>query len=236
MAGSHRNNEVEVRTWNLPLIGLVVLGVIGAFVTVWGVVLLTGENEGALPDPAATPPSPSVTISIDASPDASASADPSSSESDSADVPPAEAAPPRRLVIDGVVDSGFDNAVTGDDPLEAGSSNRLSRLESRGLPGSPGTDTVVVVGEDRFDRNAVLNDIADATVGQTIRLETGEATLIYTIDEILELSSDEVQQHPSVAEEDGTRLVLVATTFDDQGERTGTDSVVVATLSDVDES
>lgn len=133
---------------------------------------------------------------------------------------------PRRLVSGDLIDAGFDNAVTG---IDASSDSEVARWESRGSPGSPGTDTVYVIGRVGEDRAfAALPELA---VGAKVTIRTDQGTLTYTV------RRTSLEEHAGL-EDDATfaarkpgRLVLVGNRYDDSGDRLGQDLVVVAQLT-----
>jgi hypothetical protein len=133
---------------------------------------------------------------------------------------------PRRLVAGGLIDTGFDSAVTG---IDASSDNEVARWESRGSPGSPGTDTVYVIGRVGEDRAfAALPRLA---VGAKVTIRTDRGTLTYTV------RGTSLQEHAGL-EDDAAfiarkpgRLVLVGIRYDASGDRLGRDLVVVAQLT-----
>lgn len=212
---------------------LAVAGVVSLLIA--GVLWLLGNDAADDPAPKNATPTlkatPSASSTPTNQPPASSVPKPSTTPRQPT-LPEIEPASPRRLVIGSAVDAGFDRAISSADlPLSAASSAELSRLASRGTPGSPGADTVVIVGEDRFDRSAALNDIADVAEGDTIELETYNATLTYTIGTVAKVDSEALAQQPAYSEKKPGRLLLIATTYDDQGNRTGEDTLVVAQLS-----
>lgn len=220
MAGSHRNVE-QVRhriLTHLPHIAIAV-GVIAiiAFV-VWTVADdpesgLPSATQSASPTPTPAPASPTASAPSDSLPQ----------------IPPAA---PKRLVIEGLVDAGFDESIEmEDEQVEARSADDLSRIGSRGEPGSPGEDTVIIVGQDRFDQQAALNDIADVKKGDRVRLTTANARLTYRVQSTFRVASGTLASASLFTDERPGRLILVATTYSEAGDRTGADTVVVATLA-----
>lgn len=133
---------------------------------------------------------------------------------------------PRRLVAGTLIDTGFDNAVTG---IDASSDSEVARWESRGSPGSPGTDTVYVIGRVGEDRAfAALPRLA---VGAKVTIRTDRGTLTYTVRSTsLEKHSGLEQEATFTARKPG-RLVLVGIRYDASGDRLGRDLVVVAQLT-----
>ena len=129
---------------------------------------------------------------------------------------------PRRILIDDRVDRGFDvstEPVNG--ALEPSSSSEVARWSTRGQPGSPGTDTVFIVGStDSGEAFGYLPGIKD---GEEVRLRTDLGTLTYTVVKVT--TGNPVSDKELSADVPG-RLVLVGV-----GD---TDLVVVANLTEVD--
>lgn len=133
---------------------------------------------------------------------------------------------PRRLVAGTLIDTGFDSSVTG---IDASSDSEVARWESRGSPGSPGTDTVYVIGRVGEDR--AFAALPRLGVGAKVTIRTDQGTLTYTV------RSTSLEQHAGL-EDDAAftarkpgRLVLVGIRYDDSGDRLGRDLVVVAQLT-----
>lgn len=133
---------------------------------------------------------------------------------------------PRRLVSGDLIDAGFDNAVTG---IDASSDTEVARWESRGSPGSPGTDTVYVIGRVGEDR--AFAGLPQLAVGAEVVIRTDQGTLTYTV------RRTSLEEHTGL-EDDATftarkpgRLVLVGIRYADSGDRLGRDLVVIAQLT-----
>lgn len=133
---------------------------------------------------------------------------------------------PRRLVAGSLIDTGFDNAVTR---IDASSDSEVARWESRGTPGSPGTDTVYVIGRVGEDR--AFAGLPRLAVGAKVTIRTDRGTLTYTV------RSTSLEEHAGL-EDDAAftarkpgRLVLVGIRYDASGDRLGRDLVVVAQLT-----
>lgn len=221
MAGSHRNDD-QLRhriLAYLPHIAIAV-GVVAIVAFVWWTATGDPEEPSTENPPAAAtsaPPTPKATQTTEPEPELTEVAE----------------SAPKRLTIEGVVSARFDQSIELEDgQLESRSGTNLSRVGSRGEPGSPGTDTVVVVGQDRFDRQAALNDIADVARGDEIVLQTANGRLTYTVENTYSMASDNIPEASAIADKEPGRLVLIATTYSERGNRTGADTVVVAQLSD----
>lgn len=228
MAGSHRNAEdSSSKLLRAPVIAIAVGLVLLLVFVVWTV---AGDDTPGTP-PTSTPVTTSAPVPT-TSPTTSMEPVPVSPIDDLPRIP---GAPPQRLVIGDAVDVRFANAITSEEGLlEAPTPDRLARLEDRGEPGSPGEDTVILVGQDRFDQQAALNDIADVAKDDELVLETRNARLTYTVDSIFKVGSESTRHSTLFRDVRPGRLLLIATTYDADGERTGADTVVVARLTDAE--
>ena len=222
--GDHRAAVPRSRrsTWVRVLLALT--AVFLAVVVVLKIVV--DRNE---PRPSAGP-SPSPTPSASPSPTRAPSAAPS------ADLPPLEPAPARRIVIDDVVDTGFDTVVSPiGGRLSPLSRDQVARWGERGLPGNPANDTVVVVGSTRDD-TASLWGLEQVGPGARITLTTNNGLVSYTVKSVRTLSSTTGTATALMREPVPGRLILVGARYDASGERTASDLVLVAFLSGVDPS
>lgn len=133
---------------------------------------------------------------------------------------------PRRLVAGNLIDTGFDSAVSG---IDASSDSEVTRWESRGSPGSPGTDTVYVIGRVGEDRAfAALPRLAD---GAKVSIRTDRGTLTYTVRSTSLREHDGLDEDAAFTARKPGRLVLVGIRYDDSGDRLGRSLVVVAQLT-----
>lgn len=235
MPGTHRAQSPEpgggrVWLWAIPIVVVVVAA---AFLVPH---LLGGGDNGKQPGKTATPaqsPSPSATPSgtpsstqqptASASTTASATPDPTPN--------PVAAAPPRRLVVGNLVDAGFANALqTSSGRLIPTTADQLQRLATRGVPGSPGDDTVVVVGAASNTSTAVFDKLGSVRIGATVEVETYAGTLTYTVSSRTSQDPDTVLDLPDIRVHHRGRLVLVVAHYAN-GDRAGDDLVVVAQLT-----
>lgn len=115
---------------------------------------------------------------------------------------------PRRITVDGLMDRGFDIAVddSGGQLLPA-SGDEVSRWADRGSPGSPGSDTVFLVGST--DAEDAFNGLPEMAKGTEIVVTTDLADLTYTV-VATQSVTDPLSKKRIVADVPG-RLVLLGT-------------------------
>jgi len=107
--------------------------------------------------------------------------------------------------------------------------DELQRLGDRGIPGSPGTDTVVLVGASSTSGRGALDGIDSVERGDSIVLETQDARLTYRITSVRDVAASAVLSLPAVTARRTDRLVIDCAHYD-SSQRTGDDRVLVATL------
>ena len=135
---------------------------------------------------------------------------------------------PRRLISGTLIDAGFDSSVT---VLEPASSSEVARLGTRGSPGSPGTDTVYVVGAVRPDGSSALSRLDSLRVGRTVSIRTDSGTMTYTVRATTLESVATLPGDALFTEHRPGRLVLVGIRYDASGTRLPDALVVTAELT-----
>lgn len=183
----------------------------------------SGSHTTDLPIP---PVSPSTTVT--ATPSATASATPSRTPSPKPDLPRVGSDAPRRITSGSLLDAGFDNSVTS---LDAASSSEVARLESRGSPGSPGTDTVYVIGKVFADGGSAFGDLPKIKPGAKVSIRTDNGTLTYTVSAASLKKESGLAALPLFRTREPGRLVLVGIRYDASGDRLPKALVVTAQLS-----
>lgn len=153
---------------------------------------------------------------------------------DPADLPALTPAEPRRLTVAGVLDVGFDElTAVATAPLTALTSDEVTRLDERGMPGNPISDTVVVVGEDRAGATTAFGGLGDLRVRDEVVLRTDTGLLTYTVTVKRTLPAAGILDAPLLAHRVPGRLVLVGARYDAAGGRAERDLVVSASLTAV---
>jgi hypothetical protein len=136
---------------------------------------------------------------------------------------------PRRLVVGGLIDVGFDNAVT---TIEAGSTAEVARLETRGSPGSPGRDTVYVIGKVfSAGTGSAFAKLPKLAVGKKITIRTDEGVLTYTVRSTGLKTDAHLGKDPLFTQHRAGRLVLVGLRYNASGDKLPQALVVTAQLS-----
>jgi hypothetical protein len=175
------------------------------------------------------------TVTTTPSPSTGPTAPPASaSPTKKASPPPAltrvPAAAPHEISIGSLVRAGFSTSLGAvDRHLIPDRPDKLQRLAVRGLPGSPGTDTVILVGAANDRGTGALDDLDKVHMGDLITLTTQNATLTYRVDTLRQASPDDVLTLPQVRARDTGRLVIDRARYVG-GNRTGSDLVVIAQL------
>jgi hypothetical protein len=165
------------------------------------------------PSPSATPTTPAATPSKTRAP---------------VTLPRVAPDAPRRLVAGSVVDTGFDSSVTD---LDASSASEVARWESRGSPGSPGTDTVYVIGRVYADQDSAFAGLPRLRVGGTVSIRTDRGTMTYTVAASTLKQEAGLRRDPLFTTHRAGRLVLVGIRYDASGDRLDKALVVTAQLT-----
>jgi len=141
------------------------------------------------------------------------------------------ASPPHAISIGRTVTSApFGNALSPTSGrLIPDAVDELQRLGDRGIPGSPGTDTVVLVGASSTSGRGALDGIDSVNRGDSIVLETQDAKLTYRVTITKDVAASAVLSLPAVTARRTDRLVIDCAHYD-SSQRTGEDRVLIATL------
>lgn len=223
--------------------GWMVSGGVVLVVVIGTALALLLRPSGTGPDAAGHAPTTATTPSMPASPAASVAPEtPSSSPSAAATgrtsprpaLTRVTATPPHEISIGSLVRAGFSTSLGAvEQHLVPERPDKLQRLADRGLPGSPGTDTVVLVGAANDRGTGALDNLDKVRVGDPITLTTQNATLTYRVHALRQASPAGVLTLPEVRGHDTGRLIIDRARYVG-GNRTGSDLVVIAQLVQAD--
>jgi hypothetical protein len=174
-------------------------------------------------------PIPPVTPSSTPTPSTTPAATPSSTPSTPAkSLPRIAPDAPRRLVAGSLVDTGFDASVTD---LDATSASEVARWDPRGSPGSPGTDTVFVIGRVYAVKDSAFARLPRLRRGAAVSIRTDRGTMTYTVGAATLKPESGLRRDPLFTEHLPGRLVLVGIRYDASGDRLSKALVVTAQLT-----
>jgi hypothetical protein len=175
------------------------------------------------------PVTPSATVPTPSTPSRTPSSTPSKAPTHRVKhLPKVAASAPRRITSAGVIDSGFDSSVTD---LDASSDSEVARWDPRGSPGSPGADTVYVVGRVRADGDSAFADLPKVKAGAKVSIRTDNGTLTYTVGATTLRSAAGLERDPLFRKHKAGRLVLLGIRYDASGDRLAKVLVVTAQLT-----
>lgn len=186
-----------------------------------------GGSSAAPSDHSTDLPIPPVTPSHTPSPSSTPSSTPSKTPAP-AKLPRVAPDAPRRLVAGSLVDTGFDSSVTD---LDATSASEVARWDPRGSPGSPGTDTVFVIGRVYAGKDSAFVALPRLRKGATVSIRTDRGTMTYTVDATALKPETGLRRDPAFTQHRPGRLVLVGIRYDASGDRLGKALVVTAHLT-----
>ncbi|MBO9521200.1 MAG: class F sortase [Nocardioidaceae bacterium] len=207
MAGSHRatHRAPRARSGSVSRRALALAVVVALIPAAWFTLQRTfGDEDPKRPTSRGTQkPIPSVGTTPPSSPATTPPTTPAATP-----LPPVAPDSPRRLTSGSVLDTGFDESVEPDgDSFVARSTSEVSRWGSRGEPGSPGTDTVYVVGRT----SGAFANLDDLKAGSTVSLRTDNGTLTYRVSAVTTVAERGFARSPVVTAKVPGRLVLIGT-------------------------
>jgi hypothetical protein len=207
----------------------IVAAIIAALVpATWFGALRVFDDTSTTPGDASTDlPIPPVSPSVSTPPTTSPSSVPSKTPTATVHLPRVAPDSPHRITSGSLIDSGFDEAVT---EIDSASASEVARLESRGSPGSPGTDTVYVIGEVAGDDSAFAG-LPELKRGAKVSIRTDNGTMIYTVSASVLKAEDGLPADPLFKAHKAGRLVLVGIRYDASGDRLDKALVVTAQLT-----
>ena len=136
----------------------------------------------------------------------------------------------RQLVVRGVLDVGFDHVVAPRGGVfRAASTAEVARWGGRGVPASPSTDTVYVIG--KMSAGGAFARLGRLHRGNRISLRTDTGVLTYTVQAAREVPARGLTENASFKLAHVGRLQLVGIRYDARGDRTGTIRLVTAQLT-----
>jgi hypothetical protein len=135
---------------------------------------------------------------------------------------------PRRITSGAAIDSGFDSSVT---TLDASSDTEVARWDPRGSPGSPGRDTVYVLGRVLAGDDSAFVGLPRLKVGAKVSIRTDNGTMTYTVRSTKLLAASRLAEQPLFRTRRAGRLVLVGIRYDGSGDRLAKALVVTAELT-----
>jgi hypothetical protein len=183
------------------------------------------DSSTDLPIPPVTPSATVPTSTPSATPSSTPSKPPSARAKH---LPKVAASAPRRITSAGAIDSGFDSSVTD---LDASSDSEVARWDPRGSPGSPGADTVYVIGRVRADGDSAFADLPKLEAGAKVSIRTDNGTLTYTVSATTLRSSAGLEKDSLFRTHKAGRLVLLGIRYDASGDRLAKALVVTAQLT-----
>ena len=222
MPGTHRAR----RPARFPSILASLLGA-ALVLAVLAVVLLVRLPGGSAPDVPAARTSASRTP---ASSPAASSSKPATARPTPV-LPAVAPAPPQWMQVGQTPGVGFGESVRlSGGTVAPGSTDLFTRVADRGMPGSPATDTIVVLGDSAAGGAGPL-DAAGLRPATPVVVETSLGRLTYRIDSSRPVSARDLLADRALQGRVPGRLVLVAVRLDAGGTPSGTDVLAVAHLT-----
>jgi hypothetical protein len=240
LAGNHRV-ERPATGWRRrsPTVVVVAVAVAALLVPVYfgaHALLSSGATPPAHPIVRTTQPaSPSVSPTPTPTPTPTPSPTPTTNPGSlpaSKPLPRLRSAVPRRLAIAAVLDVTLDNSIQPTagqftPPSTAG----VARWGTRGLPGSPGTDTVYIVGKINGPGSA-FRRLATVRARTRIAIRTDAGLLTYTVTSVRGRRAQGLLTDPTFRAHVPGRLILIGVVYSGAN-RTGSLVLVTAELSGV---
>jgi hypothetical protein len=237
VAGSHRAQQPQRgRSSTVPAWAIVAAIVIALIPAVWFTANRVVDNYSAasskdstdLPIPAVSPSTSAPATPSPTAPPSTTAPPPTSTTTAPPALPKVAPDSPRRITAGSLIDSGFDNAVT---TLDAASSSEVARGEPRGTPGSPGTDTVYVIGQVEAGGDSAFANLPKLKAGSKVTLRTDTGTMTYTVTAANVKPENALDADPLFTKRVRGRLVLLGIQYDASGDRLDDALVVTARLS-----
>ncbi len=208
MAGSHRA-ERPTTTSGTPsrtILITVVVAVLPALYFGIHALASSGTSTGPKSSPPTRLPIPSATLTPTVTPTPTPT--PTSTPAPPP-LPRVKPDVPRRMSVAGVLDVGFNDAIqprSGTFTITL--AERVARWGSRGEPGSPGTDTVYVVG-NVAGASSAFQHLGRLHTGSRIVIRTDVGLLTYTVGTVAQHRASGLTSDPAFRARKPGRLVLV---------------------------
>lgn len=232
MAGSHRAERPATGSRKLSRavwIAVIAALIAGTYVGVHGL-FSSAPSANAPPHPASSRrPSPTAAPST---PAATPTASPTTPAKPAASKRLARVKPTvaRRLTVAGVLGATLDNSIEPKaGQFTPASTAGVARWGSRGLPSSPGTDTVFIVGKVDGPTTA-FRRLGALHAGSKVVLRTDAGLLTYTVLSVGAHRANGLLTGPAFREHVPGRLILIGIEYSGAN-RTGSVLVVTAQLS-----
>jgi len=204
LAGNHRAQRPQRST--VPRRALIIAVILALIPATWITITRTlGDDDG----PHTSQPTEKPIPPVSSGPTRKPSSTPSVTAAPTGNPLPRVAPDvPRRLTSGSVLDTGFDESVEPDgDSFTARTASEVARWGSRGEPGSPGTDTVYVVG--RVENGGAFEDLGSLRAGDSVSIRTDNGTLGYTVRAVSALPESGLVERSLFTAKAPGRLVLV---------------------------
>jgi len=234
LAGNHRATRARERSRVSARTAVLVVA-LAMVPLVWFAVDRATDDSGQTTDRGALGV-PTASASVTTTPSPTATPKPTQTTTPAAEpaLPRLAPAVPRRLASGSFLDVGFDDSIEArNGSFRAASTGEVARWGSRGLPGSPGTDTVYVVGTTRPDGKGAFGRLPRLKPGAQVTIRTDRGRLTYTVVSAADRPTGGLAKNDAFAAKVPGRLILVGLRADRTGDATGQAYVVVAQLSGV---
>ncbi|HET6152448.1 MAG TPA: hypothetical protein VFE15_05790 [Marmoricola sp.] len=199
---------------------------------VLGVVKLFGGSDSARPQHRTVLPIPPVTTPAATAP-VTPTPTPTTRPPAQPHLPHVALDVPRRLLSSGLLNVGFDDSV---EPSSAGtfrarSSAEVARWGTRGEPGMPAKDTVVVVGKTFTEGQSAFDTLPQVKTGARIVIRTDSGDLTYTVRSTAIRPAAGLASTVAFTRSTPGRLYVIGIEYDRSGRLTGKDFVVLAEIT-----
>lgn len=230
MAGSHRApRKQEPARLSGKAIGIALVVALIPALWIGGRDLFSSGSPSHAPTHAASPIPPAVTPTPTPTPTATPTKPVTKAPKP---LPRVAVSVPRRLNVTGILDVGFDNAITPQNgTFSAASTAEAARWKTRGEPGSPGLDTVYLIGKVYRDSASAFAHLPRVKVGNRIRIRTDSGVLTYQVSSASDQRARGILRSKLFTSKVPGRLVLVGILYRSHDTvRTGQYLVLVARL------